>query len=107
MFSAAPSRERLRTLATKLMTFPGLSGHEAASGGASQRKCRRLASRPRPDPLGNLLTSLPGETDRPSVMLFAHMDQLGFVVREIEASGLIRLERLGGVQERALASQEV
>ena len=44
---------------------------------------------------------------RPSVMLFAHMDQLGFVVRKIEANGLLRLERLGGVPERALASQEV
>ena len=40
-------------------------------------------------------------------MLFAHMDQLGFIVRKIEANGLIRLERLGGVPERALASQEV
>ena len=40
-------------------------------------------------------------------MLFAHMDQLGFIVRKIEASGLIRIERLGGVPERALASQEV
>ena len=40
-------------------------------------------------------------------MLFAHMDQLGFVVRKIEANGLMRLERLGGVPERALASQEM
>jgi putative aminopeptidase len=40
-------------------------------------------------------------------MLFAHMDQLGFVVRKIDANGWIRLERLGGVPERALASQEV
>ena len=40
-------------------------------------------------------------------MLFAHMDQLGFVVRKIEAGGFIRLERLGGVPERALAAQEL
>ncbi len=40
-------------------------------------------------------------------MLFAHMDQLGFVVRKIEADGLIRVERLGGVPERALPSQAV
>ncbi len=40
-------------------------------------------------------------------MVFAHMDQLGFVVRKIEANGLVRLERLGGVPERALAAQEV
>jgi putative aminopeptidase FrvX len=35
------------------------------------------------------------------------MDQLGFVVRKIEADGLVRLERLGGVPEKALPSQAV
>jgi putative aminopeptidase FrvX len=35
------------------------------------------------------------------------MDQLGFIVRKIESSGLLRLERLGGVPERALAAQAV
>jgi putative aminopeptidase FrvX len=40
-------------------------------------------------------------------MLFAHMYQLGLVVRKIEANGLVRVERLGGVPERALPSQSV
>jgi putative aminopeptidase len=40
-------------------------------------------------------------------MLFAHMDQLGLIVRKIEANGLIRVERLGGVPEKALPSQAV
>ena len=40
-------------------------------------------------------------------MVFAHMDQLGFVVRKVEAIGLIRLERQGGVPERALPAQAV
>jgi putative aminopeptidase FrvX len=35
------------------------------------------------------------------------MDQLGFVVRKIETDGFLRLTRLGGVPERALASQQV
>jgi putative aminopeptidase FrvX len=40
-------------------------------------------------------------------MLFTHMDQLGFIVRKIEDDGFIRVERLGGVPERALPSQAV
>jgi putative aminopeptidase FrvX len=40
-------------------------------------------------------------------MIFTHMDQLGFFVRKIEADGLIRVERMGGVSERAMAAQEV
>jgi putative aminopeptidase FrvX len=40
-------------------------------------------------------------------MLFAHMDQLGFVVRRVLPDDLLQVERLGGVPERALAAQEV
>ena len=58
------------------------------------------------DVLGNLIATLPGRPG-PSVMLFAHMDQLGFVVRKIKPDGLLRVERLGGVPERALAAQAV
>lgn len=93
----------LRALLTDLMSVPGLSGHE-------DRVRRRIAEHLEPlptetDRLGNLWTTFPG--DGPSVMLFTHMDQLGFVVRKIEEDGFLRLERLGGVPERALASQEV
>jgi putative aminopeptidase FrvX len=35
------------------------------------------------------------------------MDQLGFFVRKVEADGMVRVERMGGVPERALASQAV
>jgi putative aminopeptidase FrvX len=68
---------------------------------------RALGLATKTDMLGNLIATAPGDAAPPSVMLFAHMDQLGFVVRKIESNGLIRLERLGGVPERALASQEV
>ncbi len=96
-------REHLRTL----MLIPGLSGHE-------DRVRRRLAADlaalgigSRSDRLGNLIATMPGAPDRPSVMLFAHMDQLGLIVRKIEPNGLVRVERLGGVPERALPSQAV
>ena len=36
------------------------------------------------DVLGNLFCTLPGSDNFPSVMLFAHMDQLGFVIKKIE-----------------------
>ena len=68
---------------------------------------RTSASQTRTDRLGNLIATLDGDAGAPSVMLFTHMDQLGFVVRKIEADGFIRVERLGGVPERALPSQAV
>ncbi|WP_300061509.1 M20/M25/M40 family metallo-hydrolase [uncultured Roseobacter sp.] len=88
-----------------LMRLPGLSGHEDRVRRAIAARLDAMGCAAETDVLGNLWVSFEGEG--PSVMLFTHMDQLGFVVRKIEADGLIRLERLGGVPERALAAQEV
>jgi putative aminopeptidase len=101
------TRARLRALLGDLMMIPGLSGYE-------DRVRRRIASElsalgivTRRDRLGNLIATLDGDVDAPSVMLFAHMDQLGMIVRKIEADGRVRVERLGGVPEKALPSQAV
>ncbi|MEI9900619.1 MAG: hypothetical protein WDN31_11385 [Hyphomicrobium sp.] len=100
-------RERLRNLTRELMLIPGLSGHEGRVRARLRLALAELGIASRTDRLGNLIATLEGNPDVPSVMLFAHMDQLGFVVRRIEPGGLIRIERLGGVPERALPSQEL
>lgn len=100
-------RDRLKADLTGLMMIPGLSGHEDRVRKAIAELLSQAGIESRSDRLGNLIATFPGSPDRPSVMLFTHMDQLGFIVRKIEDSGLIRVERLGGVPERALASQAV
>jgi len=100
-------RERLRVLTAELMTIPGLSGHEGRVRRRLAAEMRAIGLEATTDRIGNLIATVEGDRGRPSVMLFAHMDQLGFVVRKIETNGLIRLERLGGVPERALAAQEL
>lgn len=90
----------LADLTLALMAVPGLSGHERRVRAAIRE---RLGEGARSDSLGNLWTTRPGEG--PVVMLFAHMDQIGFVVRRVEEGGFLRLERVGGVPERALPGQ--
>ena len=89
------------------MLIPGLSGHEGRVRRRLAAEMAGLGLTTTTDRLGNLIATAEGDPSRPSVMLFAHMDQLGFVVRKVEAGGFIRLERLGGVPERALAAQEL
>ncbi len=100
-------KERLRKLTSDLMLIPGLSGHEDRVRRTLAKELAKLGLAAKTDRLGNLFATIEGDPKLPSVMLFAHMDQLGFVVRKIEANGLMRVERLGGVPERALASQAV
>lgn len=98
-------KNRIKRDLMDLMLIPGLSGHEDR---VRRELIRRLAQNgidTSSDRLGNLYTHFPG--DGPRIMLFTHMDQLGFIVRKIEPNGLLRLERLGGVPERALAAQDV
>lgn len=98
-------KDRLKKDVLDLMCVPGLSGHEDRVRREIRQRLEDIGVDSRSDRMGNLVADFPG--DGPSVMLFTHMDQLGFIVRRIESDGLLRLERLGGVPERALAAQEV
>jgi putative aminopeptidase FrvX len=52
------------------------------------------------DPLGNLIARRPGKG--PKLLLVAHMDEVGLVVRRITPDGFLQVERLGGMGVRAL-----
>ena len=67
------------------MLIPGLSGHEGRVRRRLAAEMAALGLATATDRLGNLIATAEGDPSLPSVMLFAHMDQLGFVVRKIEA----------------------
>lgn len=100
-------RDRIRRDLVDLMLIPGLSGHEDRVRRHIARLLAREEIASRSDRMGNLIATFDGDPEAPSVMVFTHMDQLGFFVRRIEADGMVRVERMGGVPERALASQAV
>jgi putative aminopeptidase FrvX len=99
--------ERLRELAMRLMLVPGLSGHEDGVRRVLAAELAAAGIQSRTDRIGNLIASIAGQPGAPSVMLFTHMDQLGLVVSRIEPDGFVRVERVGGIPERALAAQPV
>ena len=100
-------KDRLRRDLTELMLIPGLSGHEERVAAAIRAKLSLAGVTSTVDRLGNVIATFPGDPEMPVVMIVTHMDQLGFFVRKIEADGLIRVERMGGVSERAMAAQVV
>jgi putative aminopeptidase len=100
-------QSRLKEWTKALMMIPGLSGHEGNVRRYIKAELHALGHQTRTDRLGNLIATIAGDDALPSVMFIAHMDQLGLIVRKIEANGLIRVERLGGVPEKALPAQEV
>ncbi|TVR20758.1 MAG: M42 family peptidase [Anaerolineaceae bacterium] len=46
-------------------------------------------------------------TDAPRLMIAAHMDEIGFMVKDIDSNGLIRFVNVGGVDDRILPGLRV
>ncbi|MFI5013096.1 MAG: M42 family metallopeptidase [Hyphomicrobiales bacterium] len=100
-------KDRLNSSLRELMLIAGSSGHEGRVRRYLAERLRELGIAARTDRFGNLVATLEGTRDAPSVMLFAHMDQVGFVVRRIEPDGFLRVERVGGIPEKVLPAAPV
>lgn len=57
------------------------------------------------DKMGNLIAHKKGK--RPRIMIAAHMDEIGLIVKNIEADGKIRLSTIGGIDEIVLLNERV
>jgi putative aminopeptidase FrvX len=85
-----------------------LAGHEEDMIAYMKQEMQAHLSDVRVDRLGNVIGAKPGkDPNGPKVMLFAHMDEVGFMVRKIEADGFVRITRVGGIPEKSLPAQRL
>lgn len=92
-------------LFTKLVTTPGISGREARIRSVVLEEIEAVVDEVKVDKLGNVLGTRAGES--PRVMLSAHMDSIGFLVKHIDDNGFIRISPVGGFDPRTLVDQRV
>ena len=60
------------------------------------------------DPLGNVVAPIHSAAPGfPTVMITAHSDEVGFVVRKIGTEGFLRVHRVGGINDRVIAGQRL
>lgn len=60
------------------------------------------------DPLGNIIAFVKGEKRaRNKVMISAHMDEVGFIVRYITDDGFLKFTPVGGVDEKVIYGRSV
>ena len=59
------------------------------------------------DAAGNIYATLEGPLDGPTVLIAAHTDEIGMVVKSVDARGFIRFEKVGGVIDNLLAARLV
>ena len=59
------------------------------------------------DKLGNVIGIKRGKKGAPTVMLAAHMDEIGLMVKNITKEGFLQFSKIGGIDDRILVSQKV
>ena len=92
----------------EFMLLEAPSGYEEKMAYAMKRHLSQFSENVMIDRAGNVIAGFPGEDPHaPTIMVFSHMDQLGFIVRKIEKNGLIQVDRMGGIPEKVLPALKV
>ncbi len=102
---AQQTLDKTEQLLSELTNAHGVSGFEGEVRNILRREWGELLPDLHTDGLGNLLGTFPGETESPRVLLMAHMDEVGFLVRHIDENGFIYFHNVGGYFAQSILTQ--
>lgn len=93
-------------LLKRLCESPGIAGREDVIRDIVVDELRSLVNEVTVDALGNVVGVRKGNGG-PRVMILAHMDEIGFLVKHIDDKGFVRVHPVGGFDPRVLPAQRV
>src|SRR5438132_628529 len=100
-------KDALRETLRDLVALHGVSGFEQSLVQYFRQRVTGLADAVEVDRYGNVTAPRRGRQDRPLLMISAHLDEIGFIVKGIEPDGFLRFDRLGGTADAFLPSRRL
>ncbi len=98
----------MKELLKKLCALDGVPGYEDEVREFIEKEARPFADEVIVDAVGNLLVFKKGRASRKRpLVIFAHMDEVGFLVRDITEDGMLRLASAGGIDPRVLIGRRM
>lgn len=92
----------------KLSNACGVTGREEEVSVMLKAMLKPYVDEVKIDRLGNVIGVKKGaKKDAPKVMLAAHMDEVGLMVKSINKDGFLQFSKLGGIDDRILIAQRV
>ncbi len=80
-----------------LLNTPSPTGFEVRGQRVWAKRCREFADSVESDAYGNAWATVKGgDPEAPRVMIEAHADEIGFIVKYIADDGFLRVDRIGG-----------
>lgn len=93
-------------LLRELTETSGVPGYEDRIREVVRRELEPEVDEVRTDAMGNVVGTIEGTSDD-SVVVAAHMDEIGFMVRHVTDDGFVQVDSLGGWDPRVLKAQRV
>jgi endoglucanase len=97
--------KELKILLEKFTNAHGISGSEDNIRELLEMELEPYVDTIRKDIMGNLIATKKGEG--PTIMLAAHMDEIGFMVKYIDDNGFLRFIGIGGWFDQTILNQRV
>lgn len=92
-------------LLEELSNAPAPSGYEAPVRAILRREFQAAGLEISTDGLGSIIGVLRGSSAEPRIMLAAHMDEVGALVKYVTPDGMVKFQVLGGMLDQAWADQ--
>ena len=93
-------------LLKELTETPGISGYETPIRAVIRKHLEKYGELTQ-DKIGSVICRKQGAAEKPRIMLAGHMDEIGFMVKQITPEGFIRFLPLGGWFDQVLLGQRV
>lgn len=93
---------------TELTRCDGVSGDETAFSLFVEEMLKNYCLETWTDKIGNVFGHIPSDDENAEkIMIEAHLDCIGLMVKNIDKDGFLEIETVGGINEKILPSKEV
>lgn len=95
-------------LLTKLCRCEGVSGDEESFSLYVEEMLKPYCEKVWTDKIGNVFGHIPSKNkNAEKIMIEAHLDRIGLMVKNIDKDGFLEVETVGGINKKILSSKEV
>ena len=91
----------------KLSNAQGVTGRETQIRELLKEMLNPVCDEIQIDRMENLIAIKKGNKSAPKIMLAAHMDEVGLMIKTITKDGFLQFSKLGGIDDRILTAQKV
>lgn len=95
----------MEELLRKILCASGVSGYEGEIAAIMQQELKKSCDEVEIDNFGNVIARK--GRGKKKIMLAAHMDEIGLVVKHITKEGYLHFIKIGGIDDRVLVGQRV